>query len=154
MRRGSKRPDRHERLLECHRAELESLKLEYPKEPIVLVGKSMGSRIGCHLSLEEDVEAVVCLGFPLISASGKSREDVLLQMRTRVLFVQGTRDRMGPLDTFTDVMARMRVPASLHVVNTGNHSLELTKTHTKKTGETQEDADRLALGVIGKFLAC
>ena len=33
--------------------------------PVVLIGKSMGSRIGCHLALEEDVAALVCLGYPL-----------------------------------------------------------------------------------------
>jgi len=60
---GRKSPDRLPKLVETHRAALAALR-ERHAGPIVLVGKSLGGRIGCHVALAEPVEAVVCLGYP------------------------------------------------------------------------------------------
>jgi hypothetical protein len=38
------------------------------------------------------------------------------------------------------------------VVQTGDHGLQITKTHTKKTGGTQDDADAAALGAVVSFV--
>ena len=59
---------------------------------------------------------------------------------------------MCPLPLLADVRARMTAPNHLHVVETGNHSLNITKGHTKATGTTQADADDLALDAIRAFL--
>ena len=89
---GRKLPDRLPRLIEAHREELARLR-KLHEGPLVLVGKSMGSRVGCHLAVEEaDVQAVVCLGYPLVSRSGKVRDKILRQLRCPTLFVQGSRD--------------------------------------------------------------
>ncbi|MEA3163021.1 MAG: uncharacterized protein QOE88_839, partial [Verrucomicrobiota bacterium] len=55
-----RRPDRLPVLIEAHRAALAEARRQH-SGPAVLIGKSMGSRVGCHLALEEDVAAVVCL---------------------------------------------------------------------------------------------
>lgn len=148
MRAGRKRPDRHPVLLAAHLEALDAL----ASDDTVLIGKSMGGRIGCHAALERSVRAVVCLGYPLVSASGKVRDEVLLAQRQPVLFVQGTRDRMAPLDQLEAVRARMTVPTAVHVVETGDHGLTLTKTHTKRTGTTQDDAEDRAVDAIAVFL--
>ena len=111
--------------------------------PVVLIGKSMGSRIGCHLSLEQHVNAVVCLGYPLvgIGKSGKIRDEVLLALTTPILFVQGTRDRLCPLDLLAQVNRRMQAPHAIHLVESGDHSLRATKTWLKAQGESQDDVD-------------
>lgn len=90
---GRKRPDPPAKLIAAHRAALASLR-EKHDGPIVLVGKSMGGRIGCHVALVEPVVAVVCLGYPLCAAGDptKLRDQVLLELRTPALFVQGTRE--------------------------------------------------------------
>jgi hypothetical protein len=154
MQRGSRRPDRLPKLVAAHREALASLRRNHPGEPVVLIGKSMGSRVGCHVSLEEQVQAVVCLGYPLVSGgkTRKRRDEVLLAMDTPVLFVQGTRDPMGPLEVFAEVRQRMTAPNALHVVETGDHSLRITKTHTKQTGIDQEASDAQALAAITRFL--
>lgn len=46
----------------------------------------------------------------------------------------------------------MSAPSDLHVVAEGNHSLEITKRHTKATGVTQEASDAEALDAIRAFL--
>ena len=92
-----------------------------------LIGKSMGGRVGCHLALEEQVAGVICLGYPLQSgATGAMRDEVLVALRTPILFVQGSRDSFCPLDQLAAVRARMTAPSTLLVVEGGNHSLEVS----------------------------
>lgn len=149
MAAGRRRPDRHPVLLAAHLAAIDAL----GADDIVLVGKSMGGRIGCHAALERPVRAVICLGYPLVAPSGKVRDEVLLAQRQPVLFVQGTRDPMAPLDRLDAVRAQMTVPTHVHVVPTGDHGLAVTRTHTRTTGRTQEDEDRAAFHAISAFLS-
>src|SRR5438309_738229 len=58
------RPDRLPQLIAAHRAALLDARSSHHGR-VVLIGKSMGGRIGCHLSLEEKVNALICLGYPL-----------------------------------------------------------------------------------------
>ena len=68
--------DRLPKLIEAHREALAEARIE--GEPVFLVGKSMGSRVGCHLSLEEDVDGLICFGYPLqsIGKNPKLRDEV------------------------------------------------------------------------------
>jgi predicted alpha/beta-hydrolase family hydrolase len=149
-------PDRMPVLLEAHREALAAARREYPSRTI-LIGKSMGSRIGCHLSLEGlpggPIEALVCLGYPLRGVKGQLRDEVLLALRTRVLFVQGTRDPLGPLPALEDVRHRMSAPNALHVVEGGDHSLRLPGKAGKEGSPTQEESDARVLTAIRDFLA-
>lgn len=148
MAAGKMRPDRHPVLLEAHREALKAL-----PGPVLLVGKSMGGRIGCHLALEEQVVGCVCLGFPLVAASGKRRNEVLEQQRTPVWFVQGTRDAMCPLDQLETVRGAMHVSTEVHVVETGDHSLLCTKRHLKATAQTQEAMDEAAVDALARWIS-
>jgi predicted alpha/beta-hydrolase family hydrolase len=112
----------------------------------------MGSRVGCHVALEEPVDALVCLGYPLRSPRGELRSEVLLALRTPILFVEGTRDPLCPLDALEDVRRRMRAPSSLHVVEGGNHSLEVGVRALREAGETQDDVDARALAAVAAFV--
>ena len=150
-RRG--RPDPLPKLIAAHRAALASLR-EKHDGPIVLAGKSMGGRVGCHVALVEPVEAVICLGYPLCGAGDRSklRDQVLLELRTPAMFVQGTRDPLCPLDLLEGVRKRMRAPSTLHVVDGADHSLLVAKTTLKALGSTQEEADDQILAAISRFL--
>ena len=155
MQKGNKPPDRLPKLIEAHREQLRAAKKRFRKRTrVILAGKSMGSRVGCHLSLEEDVAGVVCLGYPLqgISKTAALRDEVLRAMHTPLLFVQGTRDRLCPLDLLKEVRDELTNTTQLHVVTEGDHSLVITKRHTKATGRTQDDEDATALAVIAEFV--
>ncbi len=150
-REGRKAPDRQPVLIAAHLAALRALSKRAPGEPVVLVGKSMGGRIGCHVACEApgEVAALVCLGYPLKSgATGALRDEVLLRLRTPVLFVQGTRDALCPLATLEDRRHRMTAPHALHIVEGGNHSLELPARDRAK----QAAADAAILDSIRAFL--
>lgn len=156
MEEGRRRPDRMPALLASHRGALERAAAQ-GDGPLVLAGKSMGSRVGCHLANEPDVRdvaAILCFGYPLVSPGKKRsvRDQVLLELSVPILFVQGTRDRLCPLEDLQEVRDRMAAPSELHVVETGDHSLRVTQTHLKQTGRTQDDVDEEILASVAGFL--
>jgi predicted alpha/beta-hydrolase family hydrolase len=114
----------------------------------------MGGRVGCHVALAEPVAAVVCLGYPLCGGGDRSklRDQVLLDLRTPAMFVQGTRDPLCPLDLLEEVRKRMSAFSALHVVEGGDHSLMIAKAALKERGATQEEADGQTLTAIEIFL--
>jgi predicted alpha/beta-hydrolase family hydrolase len=150
-RRG--RPDPLPKLIAAHRAALSALR-ESHDGPIVLAGKSMGGRVGCHLALVEPVAAVICFGYPLCGAGDRSklRDQVLLELRTPAMFVQGTRDPLCPLELLEDVQKRMKAPSTLHVVEGADHSLLVAKTKLKTARSTQGEADDRIETAIALFL--
>ena len=152
MRESRRRPDPLPQLIAAHRAALIETRRD---KPVVLIGKSMGGRIGCHVSLEEKVEAVVCFGYPLCGGGdpSKLRDKVLRDLTTPILFVQGTRDALCPLDLLEHVRTEMKAPNFLHVVEGGDHSLQVSKRQLAAAGETQEEVDRRILEAIAKFIA-
>jgi len=155
MAEGKRRPDRMPTLLAAHRAVWADAR-SASDGPIFLVGKSMGSRVGCHLANEPEVDAagLVCFGYPLVG-SGKRRavrDEVLKALRTPILFIQGTRDRLCPLDHLEAVRGEMVAPSELHVVESGDHSLDTTRTWQKATSMTQDDADEAMFLAIRSFV--
>ena len=144
-------PDRLPVLVEAHRAELAQLRAG-ATGPVILIGKSMGGRIGCHVALDARVAGVVCLGYPLRSGStGALRDQVLLALQTPILFVQGTRDPLCPLELLGEVRARMTAPSTLLIVDGGDHSLAVSAATRKARGETQADSDGRVLEAIRSF---
>jgi uncharacterized protein len=142
-----RRPDPLEKLVARHREIIAEARRKHPG-PLVLAGKSMGSRVGCHVSLEEPVDAIVCFGYPLRAASsGKLRDEVLLALRTPILFVQGTRDPLCPLPLLEKVRTRMKVGSTLHIVEGGDHSLRVSKKLP------QEPVDAAIFVAVRRFLS-
>jgi uncharacterized protein len=121
----------------------------------ILIGKSMGGRIGCHVALEEPVAGVVCFGYPLCGGGDprKMRDKVLRDLKTPILFIQGTRDPLCPLDLLENVRRDMTAPNFLHVVEGGDHSLIVEKKQLRAGGETQEQVDARILSAIAEFVA-
>jgi predicted alpha/beta-hydrolase family hydrolase len=152
---GKKRaPDPQPVLVRAHLAAIAEAEARHPDHELVLIGKSMGSRMGCHVALERPVSKLVCLGYPLVAPgnSAKVRDQVLLELETPILFVQGTRDPLCPLDLLAKVREKMRARSKLFVIDAGDHSLQVTKTQLKAAGETQGGVDDRILHVIRHFI--
>ena len=154
MREGRKRPDPLPKLIAAHRKVLSQARAQHPAESTILIGKSMGGRIGCHVSLEEKVGALVCLGYPLCAMGDRTklRAEVLRALNTPILFVQGTRDPLCPSDLLEQVRTEMKAPNFLHIVEGGDHSLRVPKRQLELKSETQEDVDRKILETIAGFV--
>src|SRR5690606_15652747 len=96
---------------------------------------------------------VVCLGYPLRGTNGALRDEVLLALRTPILFVQGTRDPLCPLEELALVREKMTAPNALHIVDSGDHSLQATKGYLRKRALSQADVEADILSHIAEFVA-
>jgi predicted alpha/beta-hydrolase family hydrolase len=153
MQERRRRPDPLPLLIAAHREALGRAR-KLSDQRTILIGKSMGGRIGCHVSLEEPVNGLVCFGYPLCGGGDprQLRDKVLRELRTPILFVQGTRDALCPLDLLEKIRNEMTAPNFLHLVEAGDHSLIATKTQLKTAGETQDQVDDRVLAAISQFV--
>ena len=153
MQQGQRRPDRLPQLMATHRQALADARRGTDR-PAFLIGKSMGGRIGCHVALEEPVAGLICFGYPLCGGGDPTRlrDKVLHQLQRPILFVQGTRDPLCPLELLERVRAKMNAPSFLHVVEGGDHSLLVLKRQLQAAGETQEEMNQRILEAIAAFV--
>ncbi len=159
LREGRKRPDPLPKLIASHRQALaEAVRKRIASgstpAPAILIGKSMGGRMGCHLALEEKVDGLVCLGYPLCAMGDRTklRDEVLRALTTPILFVQGTRDSLCPLALLESVRAEMTAQNFLHIVEGGDHSLRVPKRQLQATNETQDEIDQGILQAVAGFV--
>lgn len=99
--RGSKSPDRAEKLVECHRGAADYLR---PKvEHLFLAGRSMGGRIGTYLVAEGDeASGVILYAYPLHPAGKpeKLRIAHFPDVKVPMLYFQGTKDALSRMELF------------------------------------------------------
>jgi predicted alpha/beta-hydrolase family hydrolase len=163
---GRKAPDKLPVLIAAHTQALDAVRARHASATgFILAGKSMGGRVGCHVAAAdpEKVAAVICFGYPLRGTGGALRDEVLLSLRTPVLFIQGTRDPLCPLELLEGVRPKMTAPNQLFVVEGGNHSLEVPRKRAARGGagrvetgqiasDPQEASDAPVLQVIRTFV--
>lgn len=101
--RGSKRPDRPERLVECHRGAADVLAERV--ESLFLAGRSMGGRMGTYLAAEGyPCEGLVLYAYPLHPAGKpeKLRASQFPDIEVPMLFFQGSRDALSRPEVFDE----------------------------------------------------
>jgi predicted alpha/beta-hydrolase family hydrolase len=62
---------------------------------VVTGGRSAGARVACRTAAAVGAVGVLCLAFPLVAPSGKSRQSELEGVTVPTLVVQGRSDRFG-----------------------------------------------------------
>jgi hypothetical protein len=77
---------------------------------------------------------------------------VLLELGTPILFIQGSRDALCPLDRLAAVRKSMSAPNDLHVVAGGDHSLRAAARALAAQGRTQADVDAEITRVVREFI--
>lgn len=133
-RAGRKLPAPMAALVPEYAAIVRAVAMRAPGVPIVVGGKSMGGRAATHLATTEEarhlgVRGVALLGYPLHPAGKpeKLRDAHLPDVPLPMLFLQGTRDALCDLDLLRPVLARCGARARLHVIDDGDHGLEVRK---------------------------
>lgn len=136
-------PDPKVKLESCYRAAINAaLKNRKLKDNrLVIGGKSMGGRIASQVAAEDETDStlaagrtqlagLVFLGYPLHPPGnpGKMRDAHLKSIRLPMLFIQGSRDSFGRPDELRAVIKRDGLPATLHVIDGGDHSFKVPKT--------------------------
>lgn len=114
----------------------------------------MGGRMSCHLALTETVSGVLCFGYPLVGmgSAGKIRDQVLIDLKVPACFIQGTRDKLCPLDLMEATLKQRTAPSTLHIVESGDHSLEPTKTYLKQNSLQVTDLEAASIAIVAEFL--
>ena len=148
--RGSKRPDRPDKLLAVHRSVIEWFRGAVT-DRIVLMGRSMGGRMATHLAAEgAEIEAVILHAYPLHPAGKpeKLRVDHLPSITVPLLFLVGERDPLSRMDLF-DTWIRPLPTAEVFVVADGDHSLRVRK----MSGRTNEEAFDEVMNTVSDWLS-
>ena len=147
--RGSRRPDPRPVLQRSVRAAVAQAKAMRPDLPLLAGGRSMGGRMASGADAIEalDVAGFVFHAFPLHPPGkpGTERADHLSKVQRPMLFLNGTRDRLADPELLAGVRDRLGPRATLHVVEGGDHSLQVLK----RSGRKQEDVDREVAETVG-----
>lgn len=104
--RGSKSPDRQDKLIPCHRAAADFLAAEV--DEIYLAGRSMGGRMGTYLVAEGYPAAgIVLYAYPLHPAGKQENLRVaqFVDIDVPMLFFQGSNDSLSNMDLFNEHIA-------------------------------------------------
>lgn len=99
----------------------------------------------------ENVAGLVLSSFPLHAPGRREthRADHLERINIPMLFLSGTRDEFAALDLWRPVVEKLGENASLHLIDTGNHSYKVLK----KTRKSTEDVFSEMARVIREWLA-
>ncbi|KAK6158367.1 hypothetical protein DH2020_005681 [Rehmannia glutinosa] len=135
------------------------------------------SWLGSRWDQEKDIaaSAVVCLGYPLkdktnavgilmyiylvfsfahfrLGMNGAVRDETLLQLTVPVLFVQGSKDGLCPLEKLEAVRKKMNASTALHVIEGVITLLKLQKASAVYR-INQEEAENQAVQAITTFVS-
>jgi predicted alpha/beta-hydrolase family hydrolase len=117
-----------------------------PELPILAGGKSMGGRMSSQGAADhppefEKVHGLVFFGFPLHPPGNPStkRAEHLAQVRMPMLFLQGTRDQFADLKLLRPICASLGARATLHEIETADHSFHVLKSSGKTDAEVMRE---------------
>jgi uncharacterized protein len=153
--KGRGAPDPKARLESCYLAVIEAVKAEKKLRGnrIVIGGKSMGGRIASQVAAggAKDIAGLVFLGYPLHPPGrpDKMRDAHLKEIHAPMLFIQGTRDPFGTPDELRAVIKRDKLPATIYVIEGGDHSFKIPKS----AGVTQSELHESILDEIAHWIA-
>jgi uncharacterized protein len=143
-------PDRPAMLLAAVVAAVRAAREAAPGLPLLAGGKSMGGRMTSEAAAQhplDGVRALVFFGFPLHPPNrpGTKRADHLRKVAMPMLFLQGTRDTLADLKLLRPVCTQLGSRATLHVIETADHSFHVLKRSAKSDAEVlRELAEKAA----------
>ena len=104
----------------------------------------MGGRMTSQAAAQrplDGVQGLVFFGFPLHPPNrpGTKRADHLAKVTTPMLFLQGTRDTLADLNLLRPVCAKLGSRATLHVIETADHSFHMLKRSGRSDAEVLQE---------------
>lgn len=148
---GKKSPDNQDLLYVAWQGAYRFL-AEYPQyrlKHILAAGKSLGGRIASQLAAEGmlSVEGLIFLGYPLHPPGRKDRlkDSHLYRIAAPMLFFAGTRDQLCDLQLLRQVLSKLTAPWELEVIDGGDHSFHVPKSHATDAAEIYEQILRRTL---------
>jgi hypothetical protein len=111
-----------------------------PELPLFAGGKSYGGRMSSQAVADTspaNVRGLVFFGFPLHPPDQPStkRAEHLARVKLPMLFLQGTRDKLADLSLLRPICAKLGARATLHEIETADHSFHVLKSSRKTDAE-------------------
>lgn len=115
-----------------------------PELPLLAGGKSMGGRMTSTAASEgslANVRGIAFFGFPLHPPNnpGTKGAEHLKRVTTPMLFLQGTRDTLADLKLLRPICADLGSRATLHVIETADHSFHVLKSSGKSEADVLQE---------------
>ncbi|OED40953.1 hypothetical protein AB833_10680 [Chromatiales bacterium (ex Bugula neritina AB1)] len=99
--------------------------------PVLIGGHSFGGRMATHAVAEYALKckAMILCSFPLHPAGkpATDRADHLKDVSTPMLFLSGTRDKLGSQPLLDEQVRKLGSPHQIHWLDTGDHSFKILK---------------------------
>jgi predicted alpha/beta-hydrolase family hydrolase len=113
-------------------------------KPLLAGGKSMGGRMTSQAAaagLIASARGLVFFGFPLHPPGnpGTKRAEHLSDVKQPMLFLQGTRDTFADLKLLRPVGKKLGERATIHIIETADHSFHVLKSSGKTDGEILQE---------------
>jgi len=131
--KGRGAPDPKAKLELCYQSIIDAVRghAKLKRNKLAIGGKSMGGRIASQVaaSVPQDLLGLVFLGYPL-HAPGRPeqlRDAHLPDVKSPMLFVQGSKDAFGKPAELKQVFKRLKLKATLFEIETGDHSFKVLK---------------------------
>ena len=153
-------PDRQAVLEACYRAVLDAVGSDasLPLSHVFIGGKSMGGRIATHIAASDShraIKGLVLLGYPLHPPGRpqERRDSHLARICRPMLFVQGGRDAFGTPVELGPILSALSPPASLYVVEGGDHSFKRSPTSAESQASMYQNVQRTIASWIREIIA-
>jgi uncharacterized protein len=145
MERGSKRTDPPPICHATVRAAVTFAAQRLGDVPLFAGGRSFGGRMTSQAQALEPlahVRGLIFLGFPLHPAGKPSIERAkhLSDVKVPMLFLQGTRDDLAELELLRPVVTSLRDRATLHLLESADHSFHVLARSGRKDAEVTDEA--------------
>ena len=147
---GRKIPDQKAKLEACYQAVIEAARKhrKLKTNRLLIGGKSMGGRIASQVAAggAEGIDGLVFLSYPLHPPGRpeKLRADHLKNIHAPMLFCQGARDAFGTEKEIRAIIRKLRLPAKLFVIESGDHSFKIPKSLGPQEKIYQDVMDEVA----------
>lgn len=140
MEQHRRAPDRPPMLTATVTAAVHAAQKAAPGLGLLAGGKSMGGRMTSTAASQQPLDQVrglIFFGFPLHPPGQPSikRADHLAKVTVPMLFLQGTRDAFAGLDLLRPVCEKLGPLATLHVIESADHSFHVLKSSGKTDAE-------------------
>jgi len=155
MEQGGRRPDPPALAHATVRAAIAETRRRLAKLPLFAGGKSFGGRMASQAQAAaplDGVRGLIFLGFPLHPAGRPSAErgKHLSDVKTPMLFLQGTRDALAALDQIEPLCQRLGPRATLKLFPEADHSFHVPARTGRKDAQVRaEMLDAVATWIDG-----
>jgi uncharacterized protein len=147
MEQRRKIPDRPPVLTATVVAAVDAASKAAPDLQLFAGGKSLGGRMTSLAAAERGlggVRGLIFFGFPLHPPNqpGTKRAEHLRSVKLPMLFLQGTRDKLADLNLLRPICAELGSRATLHVIDTADHSFHVLKSSGKTDAAVLQEIAR------------